>query len=74
MDNWADRSTHVCETCMWYVPKTVERHETIDLDGELVPTLRRVDLDRGRCRRHAPTMGGFPVVYNSDFCGDHKLR
>ena len=27
----------------------------------------------GRCRRHAPTMGGFPVVYPSDWCGDHKL-
>lgn len=28
----------------------------------------------GRCRRHAPTMEGFPVVYaDDDFCGDHKL-
>lgn len=27
----------------------------------------------GRCRRHAPTMGGFPVVFPSDSCGDHKL-
>lgn len=30
--------------------------------------------DIGRCRRHAPTMSGYPVVYaSSDFCGDHKL-
>lgn len=27
----------------------------------------------GRCRRHAPTMQGFPVVYETDYCGDHKL-
>lgn len=27
----------------------------------------------GRCRRRAPTMSGFPVVFVSDWCGDHKL-
>ena len=27
----------------------------------------------GRCRRRAPTMGGYPVVFTSDWCGDHKL-
>ena len=27
----------------------------------------------GRCRRHAPTMNGFPAVYPQDFCGDHKI-
>jgi len=27
----------------------------------------------GRCRRHAPTMNGYPVVYLSDWCGDHKF-
>ena len=27
----------------------------------------------GRCRRHAPTMNGYPVVYEIDWCGDHKL-
>lgn len=27
----------------------------------------------GRCRRHAPTMKGYPVVFSSDWCGDHKL-
>jgi hypothetical protein len=29
--------------------------------------------DRGRCRRHAPTLGGWPVVFENDWCGDHKL-
>lgn len=28
----------------------------------------------GRCRRHAPTLNGYPVVYKSDWCGDHKLN
>ncbi len=28
----------------------------------------------GRCRRHAPTMQGFPVVFETDKCGDHKLN
>lgn len=27
----------------------------------------------GRCRRHAPTMEGYPVVFPRDWCGDHKL-
>ena len=28
----------------------------------------------GRCRRHAPTMNGWPVMFESDWCGDHKLN
>jgi len=27
----------------------------------------------GRCRRHAPTMSGYPAVYPADWCGDHKI-
>lgn len=28
----------------------------------------------GRCRRHAPTLEGYPVVYAvHDWCGDHKI-
>ena len=26
-----------------------------------------------RCRRHAPTMQGYPAVFENDWCGDHKL-
>lgn len=26
-----------------------------------------------RCRRHAPTMNGYPAVYKDDWCGDHKM-
>lgn len=29
--------------------------------------------DKGRCRRHAPTLAGWPVVFETDWCGDHKL-
>jgi hypothetical protein len=33
-----------------------------------------VAIDIGRCRRHAPTMTGYPVVFVNDWCGDHKLN
>lgn len=26
----------------------------------------------GRCRRNAPTLKGYPVVYRDDWCGEHK--
>lgn len=26
-----------------------------------------------RCRRRAPTMNGYPAVFKTDWCGDHKL-
>ena len=29
--------------------------------------------DFGRCRKHAPELGGWPAVYGRDWCGDHKL-
>jgi len=29
--------------------------------------------DLGRCRRRSPTMSGYPVVFENDWCGDHKL-
>lgn len=30
--------------------------------------------DVGRCQRHAPTMNGYPVRLQSDWCGDHRLN
>ncbi len=58
-DNWKHRSSEMkCGTCMYYVPKTnSEGKESVI----------------GRCRNNAPTMRGYPVVYNSDWCGKHKL-
>jgi len=59
-DPWKHRSTGMkCSTCMWYVFKQTGTTED------------RVQL--GRCRRHAPTMNGYPAVFPSDWCGDHKL-
>jgi len=47
---------------MWFVLK-----ETNDI------TLKDTNKILGRCRRHAPTMNGYPAVFNTDWCGDHKL-
>ncbi len=60
-DPWKHRSANMsCSTCMWFVLK-----ETDEKKGGLV----------GRCRRHAPSQAaiGWPVVYTTDWCGDHKL-
>ena len=27
----------------------------------------------GRCRKHAPTLQGWPPTFEDDWCGDHKL-
>lgn len=58
MDNWKHRSKGMlCASCMYYVPKA-------NADG---------DTGLGRCRRNAPTMSGWPVVFPMDWCGQHKL-
>lgn len=63
IDPWKHRSSGMkCSTCMWFAPKVV-KHE----DGGETVSL-------GRCRRHAPMMSGYPVVYLTDWCGDHKLN
>lgn len=57
-DPWVHRSRGMrCKTCIWFVFK-----ESAVVETEI-----------GRCRRHAPTMGGYPVVYMTDWCGDHRL-
>lgn len=66
-DPWIHRSKGMkCTTCMYFVvKKPMSGNPTID------------DSKRGhigRCRRHAPTMSGYPVVFESDWCGDHKLN
>ena len=64
MDNWKHRSANMkCHTCMWFVAKVIK------LNGESEDR----DTVAGRCRRHAPTMNGYPVVFPTDWCGDHKL-
>ena len=55
---WAHRSSGMrCRSCMFYVPKVTTKEPK----------------ELGRCRRHSPTMGGFPAVFPTDWCGDHKL-
>jgi hypothetical protein len=62
-DPWKHRGNQMrCHTCMWFVVKAVE--------GPMRPVAVE---SLGRCRRHAPTMNGYPVVFQSDWCGDHKL-
>jgi hypothetical protein len=46
---------------MWFVSK--ESAGAIKSDVAVV----------GRCRRHAPTMNGYPVVFVNDWCGDHRI-
>ena len=60
MDNWKHRDSGMkCFTCMWFAEK--------------LRAVANDDLRIGRCRRHAPTMNGYPVVFGTDWCGDHKL-
>lgn len=58
-DPWAHRSSRMlCKTCMWYVAKVADPNRPAGV---------------GRCRRHAPVITGYPVVFERDWCGDHKL-
>jgi hypothetical protein len=47
---------------MWFVEKVSDVERAIDA------------AKIGRCRKHAPTMMGYPVVFTNDWCGDHKLN
>jgi hypothetical protein len=31
------------------------------------------DAKIGRCRKHAPTLNGWPAIFPTDWCGDHKI-
>lgn len=73
MDNWKHRSTSMkCDTCMWFVPKVVSKPEPDYGEGAVPESVPAKTL--GRCRRHAPTMSGFPATFDTDWCGDHKLN
>jgi len=57
-DHWKHRTKGMsCARCMWFVEKISDKGNT----------------GLGRCRKHAPTMGGYPAVFLNDWCGDHKL-
>ena len=62
-DPWKHRSLGMmCCTCMWFAEKIADQAVDVDKGCEF-----------GRCRRHAPSMMGYPAVFGSDWCGDHKL-
>jgi len=66
-DPWKHRSKGMrCATCMWFMLKELAKSPSPD-----DPITDRGGV--GRCRRHAPTMHGFPVVFEGDWCGDHRL-
>jgi hypothetical protein len=59
---------------MWYVMKKGGTAVVTDYGlgpMKVIPSLSAPAI--GRCRRHSPTMSGFPVVFFKDWCGDHKL-
>lgn len=64
-DPWQHRSERMtCMTCMWFLVKGSRLQATTGpMKGEQV----------GRCRRHSPSLDGFPVVFGADWCGDHKV-
>lgn len=59
MDNWDRKTNFNCDSCMFYVPKLEQNPDS--------------NREMGRCRRNAPTLKGFPVVFSSDWCGEHKI-
>ena len=67
-DPWVHRSAGMrCQTCMWFVMKmAVPQNPKTKDELSYVQSV-------GRCRRHAPSMNGYPVVYANDWCGDHKV-
>lgn len=71
-DNCQHRSAGMrCRSCMFFVRKIpTQVKESVDAQGGR-PAVDQSSL--GRCRRHAPTMSGWPVMFETDWCGDHKL-
>jgi len=61
-DPWKHKSQGMrCKTCMWFAVKEKKNPE----QGE--------GNHLGRCRKNAPTINGWPVVFVNDWCGDHKI-
>ncbi len=65
-DPWKHRSKGIkCNTCIWFVLKRPDEPGII----------KRPFGYTGRCRRRAPVVRyGYPVVFELDWCGDHKLN
>lgn len=71
IDPWSNRVNNmVCESCIFFAVKEMYVNED-DCPCEASKPDERGLV--GRCRRHSPTMNGYPVVFELDWCGDHKL-
>ena len=75
-DNWKHRSAKMkCMTCMWFVIK--ERVDMTNADDKeaMEPPSRMTNAPPrlGRCRKSAPGPGGWVPVFDSDWCGQHRL-
>ena len=65
-DNWRGRNVGMrCRTCMWWVEKRPAFADTLKTETAAARL--------GRCRRRAPTLNGWPAVYETDWCGDYKI-
>jgi len=64
-DPWKNRNRMIkCNTCIYFVIKdSINKGEEYPREYGYI----------GRCRRHAPSIIGFPVVFELDWCGDHRL-
>ncbi len=59
-DNWQNRNGRMkCTSCVFFVEK--------GNNGVAIAAMI------GRCRKRAPTLNGWPVMFSTDWCGDHKL-
>jgi len=82
-DPWANRKCGMkCATCVFFVEKKSEREikcgtsDPLSAPSSLLePSISKEDPRGhiGRCRRSAPTMKGFPIVFEMDWCGEHRL-
>lgn len=81
-DPWKHRSAGMtCSTCMWFVEKVTQPQpgtfSEVTGEGDFPHTEIKATVTKdhgfGRCRRHAPTVQGYPTVFGNDWCGDHKL-
>lgn len=71
-DPWKHRSVGLtCETCMWFVKKESTSRGANTGAGKTV--FDQPEPGIGRCRRHSPTLDGYPAVFITDWCGDHKF-
>ena len=71
-DCWANRKSGMkCKTCVFFVPKKADGKDGMEgLDG--VPSPAPYGAI-GRCRANPPTMKGFPIVFEQDWCGYHRI-